>query len=115
MRIPRLKMTVRRMMGVVAIVGLSLGLADEARMRVRAAGYRRKAEACERMVRRCREIDAMDEVTRAREADAAYDDPYLDDPAWNRKMVLYFEALKDKYIDAAAHPRRPVPPDPPTP
>jgi hypothetical protein len=97
MRLAHTKLTVRRMMLVVAMVGLSLGVADAVRMSMRSAGYRRKAESAERMERRCREIDAMDAATRAREAEAAYDNPYLDDPAWNRQMVPYFEGLKRKY------------------
>jgi hypothetical protein len=105
----------RRMMALVAIVGRCLGIADQVRVRIRAAGYRRKAEWCERMARRSREIDAMDDATRKREADYKFDDPFLDNPAWNRRMIPYLEALKDKYSEAAANPRRPVPPDPSTP
>ena len=57
----------------------------------------------------------MDAATRAREAEAAYDNPYLDDPAWNRQMIPYFDGLKRKYRYAAEHPRDPIPPDPPNP
>jgi hypothetical protein len=110
-----MKLTVRRMMGVVAVVGLFLGVADAMRMSARAARYRRLAASSDRMEHRCRAIDAMDAVTRAREAEDAFDDPYLLDPAWNRQMIRYFEGLKRKYDDAAAHPRIPVPPDPPIP
>ncbi len=113
MRLAHTKLTVRRMMLVVAMVGLSLGVADAVRMRIRSAGYRRKAESAERMEGRCRVIDAMDAATRAREAEAAFDNPYLDDPAWNRQMIPYFEGLKRKYRYAAEHPRDPIPPDPP--
>jgi len=56
----------------------------------------------------------MDVATRTHEAEAAYD-PYLDNPEWNRQMIPYFEGLKNKYRYAAAHPRMPVPPDPPNP
>lgn len=70
-----MKLTVWRMMCVVAAVGLALGVADAVRMSIRVAKYRRIADWCDRMERRCREIDAMDAVTRAREAKAAFDDP----------------------------------------
>jgi hypothetical protein len=114
-RSSRFRPTVRRMMVAVAVVGLSLGIIDQLRMGARSARYRRKAQACERMIRRCREIEAMDPATRAREAAAAFDNPYLDDPAWNRQMIPYFELLRKKYEYAAAHPRTPLPPDPPNP
>jgi hypothetical protein len=115
MRPPRVKMAVWRMMCLVAIVALSLAVADAVRMSMRSARYRRVAESAERMERRCREIDAMDAATRAREAEAAFDDPYLDQPAWNRQMIPYFEGLKRKYRCASEHPRDPIPPDPPNP
>jgi hypothetical protein len=115
MRLPRVKLTVRRLMGVVAMVGLALGIADALWVSAVAAKYRRKADSAERLERRCRQIDAMDAETRARAAEAAYDDPYLDNPAWNRRMIPYFEVLKHKYRYAAEHPREPVPPDPPIP
>lgn len=54
---------------------MALGVADAVRMSIRVAKYRRIADWCDRMERRCREIDAMDAVTRAREAKAAFDDP----------------------------------------
>jgi hypothetical protein len=54
----------------------------------------------------------MDAETRAREAEYWLDDPFLNDPAWNRQMIPYFEALKLKYRYAAEHPREPVPPGP---
>jgi hypothetical protein len=60
MRPPRVKMTVWRMMCLVAIVAFSLAIADAVRMSMRSAGYRREAESAARMERRCREIDAMD-------------------------------------------------------
>jgi hypothetical protein len=108
-------MTVRRMMGFVAIIGLCLALADEVKVRMKAATYQRKAEAYERRERRCREIDATDSETRSQAAAVAYDDPFLDNPSWNRQMIPYLESLKKKYFDAAAHPRRPLAPDPPVP
>jgi hypothetical protein len=108
-------MTVWRMMCLVAIVAFSLAVADAVRMSMRSAGYRREAESAARMDRRCREIDAMDSATRDREAEAAYDDPYLDNPAWNRRRIPYFEELKRKDQYAAEHPRGPIPPDPPNP
>jgi hypothetical protein len=108
-------MTVRQMMCLVAIVALSLAVVDTVRMGMRSAGYRRKAESAERMERRCREIDAMDPANRAREAEYAFDDPYLDNPAWNREMISYWEGLKRKYQYAAEHPRDTISPDPPNP
>jgi hypothetical protein len=112
MRLPRARLTVRRLMGMVA---LALGIADALWVSAVASRYRRKADSAERLERRCRQIDAMDAETRARAVEAAYDDPYLDNPAWNRRMIPYFEALKHKYRYAAEHPREPVPPDAPVP
>src|SRR4051794_7338630 len=112
MRLLRVRFTVRRMMCLVAIVALSFAAADAVRMSNSAAGYHRLADSYDRMERRCREIDAMHASARALEAEAAYDDPYLDNPAWNRQMIPYFEGLKRKYRQAASHPRTPNPPDP---
>jgi hypothetical protein len=111
MRLPRVRITVRRMMCLVAIVALSLGIADAVRMSLRAAKYRRLADWYGMMERRCREIDAMDAVTRAREAEAAWDDPDLLNPAWNREMIPYYERLKRRFGYAATHPRIPIPRD----
>jgi hypothetical protein len=109
MRLPRVKMTVRRWMGLVAVVGVFLGVADTVRMSLRASKYREIADRCEQLEHRCREIDAMDPVTRAREAEAAWDDPYLDNPAWNHEMISYWAEEKRKFRDAAANPRLPLP------
>jgi hypothetical protein len=115
MQLPRVKVTVRRLMGLVAVVGLVLGIGDALWVSAVAAKYRSKADSAERQERRCRQIDAMDAETRAREAEAAFDDPFLDNPTWNRQMIPYFEALKHKYRYAAEHPREPVLADPPIP
>jgi len=115
MRLPRVKMTVRRTMCLVAVVALAFGVADAVSMSIRSARYRRRADHFERMERRCREIGAMDDATRVRAAEAAFDDPFLDDPGWNRRMIPYFESLKRKYRRAALQPRVPLPPDPPSP
>jgi hypothetical protein len=109
----RARFTVRRLMVAVAVVGLLFGLYDQARVLLLSNTYRRKAVYCDRMERRCREIDAMDPAVRTREAAEALDDPFLDDPAWNKRMIPYFKALQKKYEDAASHPRLPVAPDPP--
>jgi hypothetical protein len=57
----------------------------------------------------------MDPATRTRENEDAMDDPYLDNPAWNGRMIAYWAEMKKKYTYAAAHPRIPVLPDPPYP
>ena len=108
-------LTVWRMMVAVAAVGLVLGAWDAARMGARSTRYRRKADWCARTANRCRAIIAMDPATRAREAEAAFDDPYIDNPTWSREMIPYLEGLRDKYACAAEHPRIPVAPDPPNP
>lgn len=115
MRLPRVRWTVRLMMGLVMVLGVSLGVANAVRMSVKAARYRRMADWCDRMEQRCRSIDAMDDATRTHKAEIAYDDPYLDNPEWNRKMIPYFEELKRTYKYAASHPRIPVPRVPPNP
>jgi hypothetical protein len=96
-------------MGLVVVVALCFGIADAVRLRLRAAEYRRRADMCEQMERRCREIDAMDPVTRSREAEAAWDDPYLSDPAMNRQMISYYEKWKGILRQAAENPRAPLP------
>ncbi len=73
------------------------------------------ADGIPRQVERCREIDAMDPVIRAREAFEAMDDLYLDHPDWNREMIPYLEELARILADAAEHPRRRLPPLPPQP
>lgn len=113
MRLPRPQFTARRMMVAVVILGLFLGGLDASRVRGMASKYRRKAESAARLERRCRQIDAMDPATRAREAEAAYDNPLLDDPNYNRRMIRYFAAMRIKYNHAADNPRLPIPPDPP--
>jgi hypothetical protein len=109
------RFTVRRLMMAVAVVALLFGFYDQARVLRLSNEYRRKAAYCDKMERRCREIDAMDPATKARKAAEAYDDPFLGDPAWNKRMIPYFQALKQKYEEASSHPRLPVAPDPPTP
>ena len=69
-----------------AITALAFGIADAVEVSIRAAKYRRVADWCDHRERRCREIDAMDAATRAREAEAARDAPHLDHPVWNRPM-----------------------------
>ncbi|WP_210420393.1 hypothetical protein [Aquisphaera giovannonii] len=109
----------RTLMAIVAIVafalGLVLGIADLVRTRIQAEKYRRKAESAARHEKRSREIDAMDPKTRAREAALAIDDPYLDAPDWNRRMIPWYEKMKNKYDHAASNPREPIPPDDPPP
>jgi hypothetical protein len=113
MRMPR--MTTRRwMLGVVLLCAM-LGAALMGVRAARARRFRRLAEYAARMERRCREIDAMDPNARAREADYDLDDPYLLEPEWNRKMIGFWEEMKDKYSYAADHPWLGVAPDPPTP
>ena len=111
----RSRFTVRRMMAAVAVVAVVLWAWDAARMGARSTSYRRKADWCARMASRCRTIVAMDPATLAREAEAGFDDPYTNNPAWSREMIPYLEGLRDKYADAAEHPRNPVAPDPPNP
>jgi hypothetical protein len=106
-------MTTRRWMIAVVAVGLSLVRLDAMRVYSLSSKYRRKAESAAKMERRCREIDAMDPVLRAREAAAAFYNPLLDDPAYNRRMIGYFAAMKIKYSRAADNPHLPVLPDPP--
>ncbi|WP_165067402.1 hypothetical protein [Paludisphaera rhizosphaerae] len=115
MRSLRVKLTVRQMMGLVAVAAMVLGLIDFVRMSIRVAEYRRRANSAERMERRCREIVAMDPAIRADKAEAAMDNPFLLDPEWTRRMIPWFESVKKKYREAALHPRAPVAPDPPHP
>jgi hypothetical protein len=115
MHLPRIRISVRGMMVAVAVVGLSLGIADAVSMSLRSSHYRRRASGYETMEQRCRAIVAMDPATRAREAEAAFDDPFLDHPEWTLQMIPFLEKLKDKYNYAADHPRIEVPSDPPHP
>jgi hypothetical protein len=106
------RMTTRRWMIVVALVCAMLWAML---MGMRARRYRRKADYAAWMEWRCRKIDAMDPVARARADDNAWDDPYLHDPDWNRKMIGFWEEMKDKYSYAADHPWLAVVPDRPNP
>src|SRR5262245_18424284 len=110
MRLPR--MTTRWWMIAMAAVGVSLVGLDAMRVYSLASKYRRKAESAAKMERRCREIEAMDPVLRAREAAAAFANPLLDYPAYNTRMMGYFAAMKIKYSHAADNPRLSVVPDP---
>jgi hypothetical protein len=107
--------SLRKLLAGVALTAVFLGGIDFLSMKIRSNEYLEKARASETMEKNCRLIDSMDPATRARQAAAAYDNPYLDDPAWNRKMIAYFQKLKIKYYYAASHPRLPVPPDDPVP
>ncbi len=114
-RLSGVRVRLRWLMVAVAIAGVALGVVESVRMGVRAAKYRRMADWFDGMERRCRAIDAMDAGTRAREADLAFDDPYLDNPAWTRRMIPYFGRLEWKYRHAARYPWLPIEPDPPAP
>jgi hypothetical protein len=120
-KVPRVRITVRRMMIAVAVVGLLLGVVDWLSLNHRASIYRRKAEAAARMERKFREIDAMDPVSRARaakEAEENYQEithSWLANPVWTRELIDYFAAMRTKYEHAAENPRLAVPPDPPQP
>jgi hypothetical protein len=111
----RPRFTVRRLMVAVAVVALMFGAYDQVKVYRLASKYRRIADYCTRMEQKCRKIDAMDPVTRAREAEEAMDDPFLNDADWNRQMIPWWENMKNKYFEASVHPRRPLTPDPPHP
>lgn len=115
MQSPLFRFTIRRVMVAVAIVGVLLGCIDAVKVAGLARKYRHKAESLARMERRCREIDAMTREVRKARSDAMFDDPYLLDPVWNRKMIPYFAQLQSKFALAAEHPRIPIAPDPPVP
>jgi hypothetical protein len=107
--------SMRKLLAAIALVGLLLGGIDALSTKIKSNKYLKKAEASAKMENKCRMIDSMDPATRTREAAAAYDNPYLDNPEWNKKMIVYFQKLKEKYYYAADHPRLPVSPDEPAP
>ncbi|MHB1555865.1 MAG: hypothetical protein ACYC61_00155 [Isosphaeraceae bacterium] len=113
MQLPR--MTTRRWMIAMAVLAAALGAVSLARQAARARRYRRMADAAERMELYCRKLDAMDPKERARKAVEEMDDPYLDNPAWNHRMVGYWEEVKIRYSYAADHPWLAEPPRPPDP
>jgi hypothetical protein len=119
MRLPR--MTTRRWMIGVALLCAVLGLVLTVMRDAQARRYRVKAGVAAWMERRCREIDAMDPVARARAAEEEtkdpfrHDPPYFSDPEWNRKMIGFWQEMKDRYSYAADHPWLAVPPDRPNP
>lgn len=98
----------------VAVVGCLLGGLDAMRVRILARKYRSFSEAAARRERRCRQIDAMDSVSKDCLAKDAYDEEFvfLSDPAENRRAIRYFADLRIRYEYAANHPRDPVPPVP---
>jgi hypothetical protein len=106
MRLPL--MTTRRWMIVVALLGAVLGLVLMAMRDARARHYRVEANFAAWMERRCREIDALDPAARAR---LEGDEAYLPDPEWNRKMIGFWQEMKEKYSYAADHPWLAVAPD----
>jgi hypothetical protein len=108
-------MTTRRWMIVVALLCAVLGSVLMVDRAARARRYRNEAEFAAWMERRCREIDAMDPAARAREDELEGDDAYLHDPEWNRKMIGFWQEMKDRYNYAADHPWLTVPPGRPHP
>jgi hypothetical protein len=111
----RFRFSVRGLLLLVLIIGLSLWALERIELSRKSSKYSRRADSCEFMERRCREIVAMDPATRRQAAIDAYDDPYLDNPEWTRLMIGHFEGLKNKYRRAAENPHIPVPPDPKNP
>ena len=113
--IMRLKWSVRSSLIAVAILGLSLAVVDAMRIHAKVKSYRKRAESLAWLEQINLRIDAMDDTARAQEAKEGFDDPYLDNPAWNRNMIAYNRSMKEKYQFAAKHPRLSVAPDPPYP
>ncbi|MBI1324769.1 hypothetical protein GC170_16505 [bacterium] len=100
---------------VVALVAISFWAFDTVRMNRRSERYRSYAAYNDEMVRRCRDIVAMDPIERARKSVEAYDDPYLFNPAWTKEMISYHSRVRDIFAHAAEHPREPLPPHPQNP
>ncbi len=111
----RAPLSVRGLMLVVALVAISFWAFDDVRMYRRSARYRSFAAHNDEKVRRCRDIVAMDPIERARKAVEAYDDPYLDNPAWAKEMISFHSKVRDIFAHAAEHPREPLPPLPQNP
>lgn len=106
-------MTTRRWMIATAVLAAILGAVSLARQAVRARRYRSRAEYAARMERYCRKVDAMDPKERTRKDAEEWDDPYLPDPAWNHRMIGYWEEGKIRYSHAADHRSLADPPRPP--
>jgi hypothetical protein len=66
--------------------------------------YEKDAAWCARMENRCQRIAEMDPETLAKEASEAFDDPYLNNPEWARKMIPWFAKMRKKYEYAVDHP-----------
>jgi hypothetical protein len=46
----------------------------------------------------------MDPETLAKEASEAFDDPYLNNPEWARRMIPWLARMRKKYEYAVDHP-----------
>ena len=103
MRLPR--MTTRRWMIVVVIVGLPLAAGD---LWSRHRRYRSLAESFAGYERRCKAVLSGDpkEMERAKWS-------WDTDPEWNRRLLSYSTRMRARFEYAAAHPWISARPDPP--
>ena len=106
MKLPRVRFTIRRLMAAVAVLALVLAVADQ--LRRRRESFQRSAD-----VYRRKTGDAFMAAQITRSGNLF---------VWDRRtspaheaLADHYDALRVKYERAAAHPWRPVTPDPPEP
>src|SRR5262245_54718649 len=106
MKLPRVRFTVRLLVAAVAVVAFILAGAD--RLRRRRESFQHRAEV---FSRKSGEAFMAAQVTRS--GNLFVWDPRTS-PA-HEALSVHYDALRVKYERAAAHPWRPVTPDPPEP
>lgn len=119
MRVPRVRFTVRRLMVVVAVVGIAAGVVS---LSVRYESDRRVSYYQALASKHAgRERDYLDEI-RLIDDEARRSAVLRSNPAyvahwrrWYQLSAAHHAQLKVKYGRAALHPWRPVSPDPPMP
>lgn len=105
------RLSVRRLMAVVAVVGIALGCSDlwQRRGRYQWLAWQYDFRVSQRFV-------AIETIMDFHRRDPNYPrEQFLNDVAVERRAAMYLGLLKRKYESAASHPWLAVPPDPPEP
>jgi hypothetical protein len=95
MPIPKDRLTVGALMGLVGFLSFLLLLVEANHRESAEVSHRRNAEQLRLLLQRSRDIEAMDAEVRAREG-MTYAEPAFRDPTWNRRMIPRFQAALDR-------------------